>query len=605
MKKLLTMILVITIAMLGTACGGSAAYPFRYQSKSYDYSSEMYYDDALFLQDATVYQPELATASMSFAMASFASMGTESYDNKSVNAADLLTSLGFGDIRANEYYHKKPETDSLGCVFGRKMIGGRPMIACGIRGANYGAEWASNMTIGTDAKYHQGFFEGSEIFLDSLRSYIAEIGLTGEIRLWMVGYSRAGAVCNLSAGRIDEAIHQKQPLLGDAVTLTKEGVYAFCFEAPQGVCYDEELYPKSEIFNNIFCIVNHNDIVTKTAMQELSFTRYGVDKVLFNRLNDPNYAEDIKKVIRCFNSYENSEVLGEYTVDDFEMKRFSGGKLTVNDNYRNWTQGLYLDDLLSRFALYGLKDRENYVADIQPGLRDIFAYIFSTSSPSASLTDLGLSTPPRLIFSDTADLLLDDLLHNPTKLKTDVKLALLSALDTLEVDVNLSSVETAVEKLMSVLVSTVLHDAEFSLLLPLVSTGNISGIGQAHQPELTLAFLRSLDPQYTDDIVEYDLSGRYYRIEIDDPSADAVVLCDGKEIAKFEGGKPVDVGSDVPYARHDTLIVCLPYQGAYTVTSSSDRISVKVYDPTVIGFSDCELKAELAEGGYRITLPKP
>lgn len=593
-------------ALLSVSCGGSeewSKYTFRYRSRTGDSESEMYYDDALFDQESTVYDPSLATASISFAMASFASVDEKDYEKKSLNASDLLESIGFGDIRTNSFFREKPQADSLGCIFGQKEIGGQLMIACGIRGANYEAEWASNFTIGTDETYHQGFLEGSEIFLNSLKDYIAETSVKGEIRLWMVGYSRAGAVCNIAAGIIDEAIHHNTNILGDGVTLTKEGVYAYCFEPPMGVCCDESLYPKSEIFNNIFCIVNHNDIVTKVAMQDFSFTRYGVEKVLFSRLNDPNYDEDIKKVIEYFNSYKNADALGAYTVDGFEMKRSTDNDDQSGDRYLNWTQGLYLDELFSRLTQYGLKDRETYAADIEPGLREILTVIFSNESPVDTLIELGVSVVSELLFTVSFDQLLDKLLHDPTELMDTFETALIHAFEALGIDADSEAVRKTAEGIVTANVRMITHEGDLSLLTPLFDTDNLRRIGQAHQPELTLAYLRALDPKYTDEAVEYDLSGRYYYIEIADTQADVTVLCGGEKVAEFCRGKPVDVGSSVPCARHKKLMICLPYGDTYTVTASTDLVSVSLFDPAQGGHRDCRISAEPADGGFRFTVP--
>ena len=207
MKRKILLLLLAAVLLAGGSCAGHAeSYPFRYQSQTGDYGSVMYYDDSLFDNPSSEYNPSLATASISFAMASFGSSeGDDDYTEKSRNAEDLLGRIGFTGIAPNDFYREKPGTDSLGCIFAHKEIGGRLMIACGIRGANYGAEWASNVTIGagTARDYHQGFYEGSEIFLKSLKDYIAAEGITGDIRLWIVGYSRAGAVCNISAGSLD------------------------------------------------------------------------------------------------------------------------------------------------------------------------------------------------------------------------------------------------------------------------------------------------------------------------------------------------------------------------------------------------------------------
>ena len=605
MKRVLSLLLVFVTVIGFSACGKEKLlnHSFKYQSKSYDYTSDMYYDDSIFPASACDYDASLATASLSFAMASFASMTEKRYEYKSTNAKELLTAFGYGDIRTNAYYQEKPSSDSLGCIFGHKEISGRQMIACGVRGANYGSEWASNITVGTDRTYHQGFFEGSQILLNSLKEYLSEVGVKGKISLWIVGYSRAGAVCNLAAGQLDEAIQERQSILGEGISLSKDNMYAYCFEPPQGVCYDDQLYPKSDIFSNIFCIVNHNDIVTKTAMKEFGFTRYGVDKVLFSPLNDIHYNDDIEAVKDIFQSYENSGILGDYAVDDFEMKGFADNILLNKNNYCHWTQGIYLDDFLSRITLYGLESREYYAETIQPGLREIMSYLFSQDNVNASLLDLGMSAVKNIIITNSGDLLIDDLLHNPRKLNTDLKIVINKALSFLEVDLSADDVEQAIEKLLGAIMKATLFKGETSLIVPFLSKANIMGIGQAHQPELTLAFLRALDPVYSDDPVDYSLDGKYYYIEVDDDDADVSVICEDEEIVRFEKGSPIDVGSAVPYAKQQTLRIYLPYHCAYTVACSTDQVSVKVYDPACVDYRDVSVNAQASADGYQLVIP--
>ena len=600
MKKTVSLILALAIILSLTSCSaGRSWYTFRYQSGASDYSGKMYYEDSLFDHDADVYDTSLATASLSFAMASFASAEESDQTKKSKNAEDLLTKLGYKDVAANEYFKEKPGTDSLGCIFGHKTINGREMIACGIRGGNYGAEWASNFTIGADTEggYHQGFFEGSTIFLDSLKKYISDNGIQGDICLWMVGYSRGGAVCNVSAGRIDEAVNRGEAILGSSVSFGKKDIYAYCFEAPQGVHYDEDLYPKSEIFSNIFCIVNSNDVVPKVAMKEFSFTRYGVDKVLFDNRNDINYEENIRKMERFFSAFENSETLGAYSVANFEMKRFSGKKIASSQEYYNWSQGIYLDSLLSHLATYGIESREYYTESMQPGIREIMDYIYSSGSPSASLIDLGVSVARNALLTSSTDLLLDDLLHNQSKFTVDFKIVLMKALEMLNVNVNAKNVERTVTSLLLCISKALVYDFEFAMIIPMISESNVMGVAQAHRPELTLAFLRSLDPKYTNDPADYDLEGKYILVEIYDTSADVTVSADGRMLAAFEGGKPVETDSSVPYGRHRKLMIYLPCGTEYTLSSSSGEVSIRMYDPSTLSFTDCEHTVN-ADGNY-------
>ena len=71
-----------------------------------------------------------------------------------------------------------------------------------IRGSKYDSEWASNLTAGAQGDI-QGFYDASEKVNDRLRDYLADNELT-DVKLWITGYSRAGAVADLTAVYINE-----------------------------------------------------------------------------------------------------------------------------------------------------------------------------------------------------------------------------------------------------------------------------------------------------------------------------------------------------------------------------------------------------------------
>ena len=187
---------------------------FEYSSKTkYDYKAKMFYTDAYFTNPASTYNPSLATASLSLAMAGFASNkeGAGSYNNRFQNAKSLLESLGFEDVVSNEDYTKAPETDSFGAVFGHKKLQDSTLIAVTTRGGGYLKEWASNFTIGTKSEneYSKGFYQASDIYLNSLQKYIETVGISGNIKIWTAGFSRGGAVVNLAAGRLDQDLENE------------------------------------------------------------------------------------------------------------------------------------------------------------------------------------------------------------------------------------------------------------------------------------------------------------------------------------------------------------------------------------------------------------
>ena len=99
--------------------------------------------------------------SLSFAMSAFGSSdgGQTDYTNKSSNARALLKEMGFADenIAVNDWFTKKPTTDSIGVIIGNKPVKVKDeeytLIAVAVRGGGYEQEWASNITIGTSGQH--------------------------------------------------------------------------------------------------------------------------------------------------------------------------------------------------------------------------------------------------------------------------------------------------------------------------------------------------------------------------------------------------------------------------------------------------------------------
>ena len=296
-KKLIILPILVSLV----ACSNDAnRYSFRHLQAKTDYDDSMYYEDNYFDIDSTTYSPQLASASICFSLASFASSEGD-YTHKFKNAEKLLNKLGFADFSTNDFYKRQPETDSIGVLAANKKIGEYTLIAVGIRGAGYESEWASNVTLGNrEDGYHQGFREAAEHYIAFLKNYITSYNIEGDIKIWATGYSRAGATCNIVCGLMDEKIAKGEKLFGDNVSITKEHLYSYCFEPPMGapkVCDDENnIIVKGDRFNNIFNILNFNDPVPLAAMTELGFTRYGVDYVLPDPINTLHYQEHFDKM---------------------------------------------------------------------------------------------------------------------------------------------------------------------------------------------------------------------------------------------------------------------------------------------------------------------
>lgn len=248
-KKITALILALTmlitvIPIAAFADTSAKSGQFYYAGDlSEKYQETYYYDDNYFTQSTPEYNPSLATMSLCFSMSTNAQDGVnpEDYLYKYKNAEYLLTNeLGFESFDKNEWYTKKPSADSIAAVIAKKQIddNGEPytLLAVGVRGFGYESEWASNVTIGKTGDA-QGFSEAKEQVLDFINGYIQSEGITGGVKLWITGFSRAAAVSNLVAGEIDN----NPKIFGNTVKIAPKDIFAYCFATPMGVEKAKEL----------------------------------------------------------------------------------------------------------------------------------------------------------------------------------------------------------------------------------------------------------------------------------------------------------------------------------------------------------------------------
>ena len=580
---LLLVVIVCPTAL--TACNAKGKYVrFTFQSQTRDYESYAYYTDEWFGHSATEYDPSLATASLTFAMACFgaAEESKRSYDN----AEAFLKETGYTGIRVNEHFKIVGLADTMGVIIGRKQFGEYTLIALGLRGANYGSEWASNFTLGyeIESPYHRGFYEGANIALGFLAHYLAEEGVSGKIKIWTSGYSRSAAVCNIACGRLNEALLYGYRLLPSSVELTKEDVYAYCFETPQGVPIARDPAPKSALYDNIFCVTNHDDVIPKAVMRELGFTRYGVEITLPDRRTDPNFAENVKKVEEQYGKLRSTMLFGSYDLKSFTMKRVEIDDKTIalvdDDRYVNWTQGLYFDEFVSTVTTVGIGTREAYARDFQDGLRALFRIIYNDAPTLTSGADILLALVRQLIDLDEAGVLMDDLIHAPSRIAADVTLLLSRALDGVGAQYS-EAIKRFVAAIAEAFAKTA--QAEPGLLLSLLSVENLTSVGRAHFPEVSLAYLRAMDKHYTSDPVAAPVDGRYYKVEISGTAENILFMREETIVAAVESGVVLDVGSSASYGYHHGRYVFYLPIGDYRFYADV-YVNVQRYDPTTGGY---------------------
>lgn len=521
---------------------------FTYQS-GYDYTSRCYYTDEYFSDTSYKYNQSLCTMSLALAMTAFASSKTD-YDNQSINARNLMKRIGIAEenIAVNDWFTKKPETDSIGVIAGNKKIrtGDKDytLIAVAIRGSGYEKEWAGNFTLGLSGQ-HRGFCDARDNVITFLRDYIKDKNITGDIKIWITGYSRAAAAANLVAGAIDD-----DKILGKNINYTKDDVYTYCFETPAGASADKVQDKK---YGNIFNIINPNDIVTYVAPAVMGFARYGQDKYIPSKENAYNYKLKKQQMLEYYNKLSSTD---KYIVDSFQMKKVKlknwlpGGKdiSIIHDSDNNkFILSLYLKNYITILSKEILKGRENYCITYEDEVREVMSVMLGgTSEQTERITDRIMDNARKGwpdILKQSALKSLFGVLY-PAKNIDEIMIEWVTdALDKEGINYDKKMVESAVKKLSGLAVMTAAKHPDYATTL----VYNMESIEAAHYPELCLAWMQSMDSNYRKYNVSEFSNGSHREIRINCPVN--VYVYNDKDV------KVAAIIDDIPQDIEDSTII--------------------------------------------------
>lgn len=558
---------------------------FTYQS-GYDYTSRCYYTDEYFSDSSYNYNQSLCTMSLALAMSAFASSKTD-YDNQSVNARNLMKRIGIKEenIAVNDWFTKKPETDSIGVIAGNKKIrtGDKDytLIAVAVRGSGYEKEWAGNFTLGLSGQ-HRGFCEARDNVITFLRDYIKDKNITGDIKLWITGYSRAAAAANLVAGAIDD-----DKTLGNNISYTKDDVYTYCFETPAGASADKVQDKK---YGNIFNIINPSDIVTYVAPAAMGFARYGQDKYIPSKDKTSNYKLKKQQMLEYYNKLSSTD---KYIVDSFQMKKVKlknwlpGGKdislIQDNDN-NNFILSLYLKNYINIFSKEILKGRENYCLTYEDEVREVMSVMLGgTSEQTERITDRIMDNARKGwpdILKQSALKSLFGILY-PAKNIDEIMLEWVTeALDKEGIDYDKKMVKSAVKKLSGLAVMAAVKHPDYTTTL----VYNMESIEAAHYPELCLAWMQSMDSNYREYNVSEFSNGSHREIRINCPVNVYVYNEKGVNVAAIIDDIPQDI-------EDSTIISSINEDGEKIIVLPGDAD----YKIEISGREDCTVNYGISE----------
>lgn len=592
---------------------------FSYPGDGRDYTAVYYYDDSYFQESSYVYNQHLATMSLCLDLSAWGSEEESDYTRKMKNAEALLNELEFigfdhnyTDFSGNGV-NGKPTKDSVGVVAANKLVcfDGEEytLIALAVRGGGYESEWASNFKMGASGD-HEGFSEARDIVIAFLQKYIREQGISGRIKLWITGYSRAAATANMVAGAIDSGTVRL-----DGCQLALEDLFAYTFETPAGV-------QKSKVgdakYDNIFNIINLNDPVPKVAPDTWGFGRYGIDRNIYTPEFDGIDVYQEKEAV-MLERYRELEGYEGYAVDDFQMKKITltgwnpllgqVNPLSIVDDTNNHTsQNAFLNEYITMLAKEFLKSRLNYAANYQDEIRYACGVYFGADATKTER----LFEAVRETLSDNLGWILWELSRpggGEEAAYEKVAAYLRECLDGAGITgYSEEEFDSTVKVLLNLVVAAAVNHPNLASTLVV----NGEGIGQAHYPELCLAWMQSMDTNYTTDAGLSFSTGKYRIVRVNCPVDVTVYDAEGSVLASIVDDTPQpDARVVVSLNDRDEKLVYLPVYHDYVIrlTATGDgfmNYAVQEYDPNagetnhLVLFNDIEI----AEGQeYTAYLP--
>jgi hypothetical protein len=284
------LVLAQSILVPLAASGADGDYDIGNDAK-YIKDLDLYYSDSYFYGSSEEYNPHLATLSLYMADASMvlgrpdSKTDTKWYQSQSNRIHSYYNAIGFDSFDCNEDYKTPTRFDTIGIAVAKKQISvnGKEFTVIGLtpRSGGYHSEWGNNVWLGygpTSDYMHEGWYNAAKKAIWFLDDYIVKNNIQGDIKLWITGFSRGGATANLIAGILDDRIDKGEKIF-PTVDVKRENIYTYTFEAPQGANINTKgmKHPRDAIYNNIWNIIDPNDIVPKVAMSQWGFTRFGND----------------------------------------------------------------------------------------------------------------------------------------------------------------------------------------------------------------------------------------------------------------------------------------------------------------------------------------
>ncbi len=355
-------LIAISASFLFAACGNgqnddalkettvSVSFVSRLNDTKDEYTLNFNYKDIYFNNNANSFNKDIAMISYG------AAVSTESKEK----ASRFFKDISFDNVLSSESFDEPTSIDSIAYTLAHKKIENYDVIAVTIRGFFYYLEWANNMLVGNNGN-HLGFDQSADKVYTALKNYI-ESNRYKNIKLWICGYSRAGAVANVLSHKLLSA---KKPVVNTA------NMFVYTFESPRALSKENAI-----LYENVFNIVNSSDLITHVLPQEYELYRCGIDVDIYN--------ENVEEYLPEFDSEIVLPKFKPHGAEDENEILFKNPK-----EYIKYLIELLLSEPNEKYSDFDISNRTKYVNNFEQTLIYVTKLICSLKPESIKNIGVG------------------------------------------------------------------------------------------------------------------------------------------------------------------------------------------------------------------------
>jgi len=455
------------------------------------------------------------------------------------------------------------------------------LVAIAVRGGNYDGEWTSNFTLGENGNA-QGFDEASDKVVSGFDKYVSSYNITGHVKVWISGYSRAAITSNMTGGKLLNRTTNGKFSNG-LYYYSVDDLYVYCFEPPMGVASSLE-EARSDLYHGIHNLLNYNDFVPLVAPYEWGFTRYGTDHYYPDRLNDIyfDYSER-EKIISLYHFTYGAEKFKEYTVDKwkfFDVGEEKASETNLPRKSLHPSQGRFSRALIHEIALQGFSSREDYYSYLQPGLRSLLATAFGVNPDIDKVEGTNLV---EIIFeySFIRNLFLELENGESAQFAMDIESLFLQMFGA-----NKENFEAVRDLYFENFTFFFMLPQSFTvrkdILAQLLYRDNMLGIAIGHMPELSYSLLCACDSRFMGERACKLNDGSYYILHIDKPTTFRLVEKNlAKEVFLYQDDEMKSDYLSAEQLADGSIDIYLPKNGDYEYFTNCDGLKLTNVDPVM------------------------